>query len=162
MQTRYLNNFWWHNTNGRLLLQIVKTFLQWPHMVLFSLEFSVFLLFFCFLFFICFFYKYVTHNMLSHDSHLIINIALIVSHSMDTLHVQMWHKSMETCSNKNIPSHDSDQELSWQDKAVLALTVKIRKSQDFLAPISGSPGDQFFFINFQKFNLNILKLSFME
>ena len=27
---------------------------------------------------------------------------------------------------------------------VLALTVKIRKSQDFLAPISGSPGDQIF------------------
>ena len=27
---------------------------------------------------------------------------------------------------------------------MLALTVKIRKSQDFLAPISGSPGDQIF------------------
>ena len=40
---------------------------------------------------------------------------------------------------------------------VLALTVKIRKSQDFLTPISGSPGDQI-----QIFNLNILKLSFME
>ena len=46
--------------------------------------------------------------------------------------------------------------------SVLALTVKIRKSQDFLAPISGSPGDQFFFTHLQKFNLNILKLSFME
>ena len=45
--------------------------------------------------------------------------------------------------------------------AVLALTVKIRKSWDFLAPISGSPGDQIF-THFQKFNLNILKLSFVE
>ena len=44
---------------------------------------------------------------------------------------------------------------------VLALTVKIRKSQDFLSPISGNPGDQIFSL-FQKFNLNILKLSFME
>ena len=31
------------------------------------------------------------------------------------------------------------------DKSVLALTVKIRKSQDFLAPVSGSPGDQIFY-----------------
>ena len=45
---------------------------------------------------------------------------------------------------------------------VLALTVKIRKSQDSLAPISGNPGDQIFFTHFQKFNLNILKLLFME
>ena len=48
------------------------------------------------------------------------------------------------------------------DNTVLALTVKIRKSQNFLAQISGSPGDQIFFTHFQKFNLNILKLSFME
>ena len=47
-------------------------------------------------------------------------------------------------------------------ETVLALTVKIRKSHDFLAPISGSPGDHFFFTHFQKFNLSILKLSFME
>ena len=47
-------------------------------------------------------------------------------------------------------------------KPVLALIVKIRKSQDFLAPISGSPGDQIFVTHFQKFNLNILKVSFME
>ena len=33
--------------------------------------------------------------------------------------------------------------------AVLALTVKIRKSQDFLAPISGSPGDQNFSLTFR-------------
>ena len=33
--------------------------------------------------------------------------------------------------------------------AVLALTVKIRKSQDFLAPISGSPGDQIFSLTFR-------------
>ena len=46
--------------------------------------------------------------------------------------------------------------------SVLALIVKIRKSQNLLAPISGSPGDQIFFTNFQKFNLNILKRSFME
>ena len=32
---------------------------------------------------------------------------------------------------------------------VLALTVKIRKSQDFLAPISGSPGDQIFSLTFR-------------
>ena len=32
---------------------------------------------------------------------------------------------------------------------VLALTVKIMKSQDFLAPISGSPGDQFFSLTFR-------------
>ena len=32
---------------------------------------------------------------------------------------------------------------------MLALTVKIRKSQDFLAPISGSPGDQFFSLTFR-------------
>ena len=32
---------------------------------------------------------------------------------------------------------------------VLALTVKIRKSQDFLAPISGSPGDQIFSLTFK-------------
>ena len=31
----------------------------------------------------------------------------------------------------------------------LALTVKIRKSQDFLAPISGSPGDQIFSLTFR-------------
>ena len=33
--------------------------------------------------------------------------------------------------------------------SVLALTVKIRKSQNFLAPISGSPGDQFFSLTFR-------------
>ena len=33
--------------------------------------------------------------------------------------------------------------------SVLALTVKIRKSQDFLAPISGSPGDQIFSLTFR-------------
>ena len=32
---------------------------------------------------------------------------------------------------------------------VLALTVKIRKSQDFLAPIYGSPGDQIFSLTFR-------------
>ena len=37
----------------------------------------------------------------------------------------------------------------WRDSnvyldLVLALTAKIRKSQDFLAPISGSPADQIF------------------
>ena len=32
---------------------------------------------------------------------------------------------------------------------VLALTVKIRKSQDFLAPISGSHGDQIFSLTFR-------------
>ena len=46
-------------------------------------------------------------------------------------------------------------------RSVLAITVKIRKSQDFLAPISGSPGDQIFSLT-EKFNLNILKLSLME
>ena len=34
-------------------------------------------------------------------------------------------------------------------QSVLALTVKIRKSQDFLAPISGSPGDQIFSLTFR-------------
>ena len=33
--------------------------------------------------------------------------------------------------------------------AVLALTVKIRKSQDFLAPTSRSPGDQIFSLTFR-------------
>ena len=33
--------------------------------------------------------------------------------------------------------------------SVLALTVKIRKSQDFLAPISGSPGDQIISFTFR-------------
>ena len=32
---------------------------------------------------------------------------------------------------------------------VLALTVKIRKSRDFLAPISGSPNVQFFSLTFR-------------
>ena len=34
-------------------------------------------------------------------------------------------------------------------QTVLALTVKIRKSQDFLAPISGGPGDQIFSFTFR-------------
>ena len=34
-------------------------------------------------------------------------------------------------------------------KPVLALTVKIRKSQDFLAPVSESPGDQMFSLTFR-------------
>ena len=38
--------------------------------------------------------------------------------------------------------------------SVLALTVKIRKSQDFLAPISGSPGDQIFSLTFSILKLN--------
>ena len=33
--------------------------------------------------------------------------------------------------------------------SVLALTVKIKKTQDFLAPISGSPGDQIFSLTFR-------------
>ena len=33
--------------------------------------------------------------------------------------------------------------------SVLALTVKIRKSQNFLARISGSPGDQIFSLTFR-------------
>ena len=38
----------------------------------------------------------------------------------------------------------------------LALTVKIRKSQDFLAPISGSPGDQIFLLTFRNSTLIFL------
>ena len=34
-------------------------------------------------------------------------------------------------------------------KSVLALTVKIRKSQDFLAQISESPADQIFSLTFR-------------
>ena len=36
-----------------------------------------------------------------------------------------------------------------QHSSVLAVTVKSRKSQDFLAPISGSPGDQIFSLTFR-------------
>ena len=36
-----------------------------------------------------------------------------------------------------------------RQKSVHALTVKIRKSQDFLAPISGSPCDQIFALTFR-------------
>ena len=42
-------------------------------------------------------------------------------------------------------------------RLVLVLTVKIRKSQDFLAPISGSPGDQMISLV-----LEIQSLLFME
>ena len=37
----------------------------------------------------------------------------------------------------------------WQNNTVLALTVKTRKSQDFLTPISGSLGDQIFSLTFR-------------
>ena len=37
-----------------------------------------------------------------------------------------------------------------------ALTFKIRKSQDFLAPISGSPGDQMFSLTFRNLTLIFL------
>ena len=38
----------------------------------------------------------------------------------------------------------STSDMFYMENSVLALTVKIGKSQDFLAPISGSPGDKFF------------------
>ena len=44
---------------------------------------------------------------------------------------------------------------------VLALTIKIRKSQDFLAPISRSPGDQIFSLTFRN-STSIFLNSFME
>ena len=50
-------------------------------------------------------------------------------------HIFTWHSSLES---------------------VLALTVKIRKSQDFLAPISGSPGDQMFSLTFRNSTLIFL------
>ena len=40
---------------------------------------------------------------------------------------------------------------------VLALTVKIRKSQDFLAPISGSTGEQIFSLTFRNSTSIFLK-----
>ena len=39
--------------------------------------------------------------------------------------------------------------VTYRDLTVLALAVKIRKSWDFLAPISGSPGDQIFSLTFR-------------
>ena len=58
-------------------------------------------------------------DLLSHDCHVILTIGLIVSQSIDTLH--MWRNSMENgeiniCSNKSTPSEDPKQELSQQDK----------------------------------------------
>ena len=44
---------------------------------------------------------------------------------------------------------------------IRACAVKIRKSQDFLAPISGSPGDQIFSLTFRNSTSIFLKL-FME
>ena len=58
--------------------------------------------------------------------------------------------------NKNFSVHNLDL------LAVLALAVKIRKFQDFLAPISGDPGDQFLSLTFRNLTYYFLKLSFME
>ena len=46
-------------------------------------------------------------------------------------------------------------------KTVLALTVKIRKAQGFLAPIYGRPGDQIFSLKFRN-STSIFLNSFME
>ena len=56
-------------------------------------------------------------------------------------------------STKNICFYKENQKKTHTQKhhisTVLALTVKIRKSQDFLAPISGSHGDQIFSLTFR-------------
>ena len=60
---------------------------------------------------------------------------------------------------------DASSEYPQVHNTVLALTVKIRKSQDFLAPISGSPGDQIFSLtsrNSTSIFLNCVKHGFME
>ena len=54
--------------------------------------------------------------------------------------------------------HESPGEDCGRPRPVLALTVKIRKSQDFLAPISGSPGDQIFSLTFRNFTSIFLNI----
>ena len=67
-----------------------------------------------------------------------------MSLTFDVYRVDMSIKNMKTLASLKICFHGMMKEYQNFNGAVLALTVKIRKSQDFLAPISGSPGIKFF------------------
>ena len=68
----------------------------------------------------------------------IVTVSILMPHANQTI---LGARSVPQNSKKGLPFH----KVFFHEKdSVLALTVKIRKSQYFLFPISGSPGDQFF------------------
>ena len=68
----------------------------------------------------------------------IVTVSILMPHANRTI---LGARSFPQNSKKGLPFHKV---FFHEEDSVLALTVKIRKSQDFLVPISGSPGDQFF------------------
>ena len=74
-------------------------------------------------------------------------------HLLDQSHNLLLHTKFSQCPPDDLPRPSPGLRkpcrVSYWQLAVLALTVKIRKSQDFPAPISGSPGDQIFSFTFR-------------